>query len=97
VSCGFFLKRPPLLNFDVLTLNRTGYGQHGDYVFGWEGDSLQRTMDKCLDGFGTPEACSELTVLTDDEINKCVQQAQVNEKTEGECKFGCFCALPSVH
>jgi len=50
-------------------------------------------MDKCLDGFGTPEACSELTVLTDDEINKCVQQAQVNEKTEGECKFGCYLRL----
>jgi len=62
----------------------TGYGQHGDYVFGWEGDSLQRAMNKCLDDFGTPELCTELTLLTDEEINKCSQPVQVNEKTEGE-------------
>jgi len=44
-------------------------------------------MNKCLDDFGTPELFSELTIQTDDEINKCVQQVQVDEKTEGECKF----------
>ncbi|KAJ2912328.1 hypothetical protein MD484_g8082, partial [Candolleomyces efflorescens] len=62
----------------------TGYGQHGDYVFGWEGDSLQRAMDTCLDAFGWPENCPELTILTDDEINQCVQQAKVDETVEGE-------------
>ena len=84
-----------LYDVDHLTLNsnRTGYGQHGDYVFGWEGDSLQRAMNTCLDDFGTPEACSELTLLTDDEINKCVQQVQVDEKTEGECKLKSLLAL----
>lgn len=62
----------------------TGYGQHGDYVFGWEGDSLQRAMDNCYDGFGWPEACPELTILSDEEINKCVQASQVDETVEGE-------------
>ncbi|KAJ2914852.1 hypothetical protein MD484_g5563, partial [Candolleomyces efflorescens] len=62
----------------------TGYGQHGDYVFGWEGTSLQRAMDTCKDQFGTPEACRELTVLSDAEINRCVQKAVVNERVEGE-------------
>lgn len=69
-----------------LNLNRTGFGHHGDYLFGWEGDSLQRAMNKCLDDFGTPEKCKELTVLSDDEINKCIQPVKINEKTEGECK-----------
>lgn len=69
-------------------LTSTGYGQHGDYVFGWEGDSLQRAMDNCRDSFGWPEACaSELTILSDEEINQCVQRAQVDENIgESECK-----------
>lgn len=62
----------------------TGFGQHGDYVFGWEGDSLQRAMDNCKDQFGTPEACRELTVLSDAEMNRCTQKAYVNERVEGE-------------
>ncbi|KAF9522964.1 hypothetical protein CPB83DRAFT_822189 [Crepidotus variabilis] len=62
----------------------TGYGLHGDYVFGWEGDSLQRAMDHCLDDFGTPELCKELTVLSDEEINQCAQPPQVNEQVDGE-------------
>ncbi|TEB21927.1 hypothetical protein FA13DRAFT_1766544 [Coprinellus micaceus] len=62
----------------------TGFGQHGDYVFGWEGDSLQRAMDNCKDSFGTPENCPELTLLTDEEMNSCTQPALVPEKVEGE-------------
>ncbi|TEB24315.1 hypothetical protein FA13DRAFT_1766064 [Coprinellus micaceus] len=64
----------------------TGFGQHGDYLFGWEGDSLQRAMDNCLDGFGWPEACStELTLQTDEEMNSCRQAVKVPESVgEGE-------------
>ncbi|KAF9525223.1 hypothetical protein CPB83DRAFT_859972 [Crepidotus variabilis] len=62
----------------------TGYGQHADYIFGWEGDSLQRAMDKCVGGSGVPEACKELTLNTDEEMNKCTQTPRVDEITEGQ-------------
>ncbi|TFK27243.1 hypothetical protein FA15DRAFT_666535 [Coprinopsis marcescibilis] len=71
----------------------TGYGHHGDYLFGWEGDALQRAMNKCLDSFGTPERCTELTILSDAEINKCVKKTSINEKVEG----GYLAALPGCN
>ncbi|KAH6911267.1 hypothetical protein BKA70DRAFT_1385040 [Coprinopsis sp. MPI-PUGE-AT-0042] len=60
----------------------TGYGQHADYVFGWEGDSLQRAMDVCTGQDGIPQNCRALTLQTDEEINKCVQTPVVDEVTE---------------
>ncbi|EAU82519.2 hypothetical protein CC1G_12256 [Coprinopsis cinerea okayama7 len=62
----------------------TGYGHHGDYLFGWEGDSLQRAMDNCLDYAGRPDGCKELTVLSDEEINSCKVPVLVDEVVEGE-------------
>ncbi|RXW19477.1 hypothetical protein EST38_g6367 [Candolleomyces aberdarensis] len=67
----------------------TGFGHHGDYLFGWEGDALQRAMDNCLDIFGSPETCRNLgglTLQTDEEMNACTKQVQVAEVTEGQCE-----------
>lgn len=62
----------------------TGYGHHGDYIFGWEGDALQRAMDSCTSIFGRPAECLELTLQTDEEMNSCAQVPRVDEKVEGE-------------
>ncbi|CAA7262735.1 unnamed protein product [Cyclocybe aegerita] len=61
----------------------TGFGQHADYVFGWEGDSLQRAMDQCTDLGGAPEGCRALTIVNDATINRCTQPEAVNERTSG--------------
>jgi hypothetical protein len=43
-------------------------------------------MNTCHDYFGTPENCPELTLQTDEEMNKCSKQTSIDEVTEGECK-----------
>ncbi|TFK22637.1 hypothetical protein FA15DRAFT_688269 [Coprinopsis marcescibilis] len=61
----------------------TGYGQHADYVFGWQGDALQRAMDQCTDIGGQPASCRALTQLSDAEMNRCSMNTVVNERVEG--------------
>ncbi|KAI0025404.1 hypothetical protein F4780DRAFT_774868 [Xylariomycetidae sp. FL0641] len=57
----------------------TGYGQHGDYVFGWKGDALQKAMD--ANCFGA--ACKALTSQSFADANKCAVPKEVSEDTEG--------------
>jgi len=74
----------------------TGFGQHADYVFGWEGDSLQRAMDECPGSIGMPVDCTKvLTEIHDEEINQCTQREVVPEKTHGCERF--FSALPALN
>ncbi|KAK4442640.1 hypothetical protein QBC34DRAFT_338286 [Podospora aff. communis PSN243] len=57
------------------TGDHTGYGQHGDYVFGWEGDSLQRAMDSgCY-----LRTCPQLKAQLIKEKNKCVVPTSYKE------------------
>ncbi|OAA59904.1 hypothetical protein SPI_06102 [Niveomyces insectorum RCEF 264] len=61
--------------------DKTGYGHHADYVFGWKGDALQRAMDaNCnSDLFANKINCPTLKTQTLEEANKCTQKRQVGE------------------
>jgi len=60
-------------------INRTGYGQHGDYVFGWKGDALQKAMDSSC--FGA--TCTGLKTQSFAEANKCSVKNTVQESIDG--------------
>lgn len=69
--------------FVLSTGDPTGLGQHGDYVFGWKGDSLQKAMDTsgC---FGA--TCGDLKVQSLQEAKACSVKSVVQEDIDG-CEF----------
>ncbi|KAI5861638.1 hypothetical protein GGS23DRAFT_606191 [Durotheca rogersii] len=61
------------------TGDKDGYSQHGDYVFGWEGDSLQRAMDARCNG----DICSVLKMQSPEEAINCTLPRVVEEQIDG--------------
>jgi hypothetical protein len=63
----------------------TGYGIHGDYMFGWKGDALQRAMDaNCnSDLFSDKINCPTLKTQSMDQANKCTRSSMVHENLDG--------------
>lgn len=73
--------------------DKTGYGNHGDYMFGWNGDALQRAMDaNCQsDLFSDKVNCPTLKLQTIAETNKCSVPRRVHEDIDSW-----LTALPGV-
>jgi hypothetical protein len=69
----------------LLTTIFSGSAAHGDYVFGWEGDSLQKAMDNnCNLNNACPKA--GLTTQQPAQYNACKKQQQAPEDVDG-CKY----------
>ncbi|KAI1483130.1 hypothetical protein F4774DRAFT_368241 [Daldinia eschscholtzii] len=56
----------------------TGYGNHGDYMFGWKGDALQKAMDSNCN-----INCPQLKTQSISQGNQCTKQVTVNEDIDG--------------
>lgn len=61
----------------------TGYGNHGDYVFGWKDDSLQQIMDEeCYVN------CKTMKTQSFEAMNACSVPKKVDEDVgDTNCKF----------
>jgi hypothetical protein len=57
------------------------FGQHGDYVFGWQDDSLQKAMDDAKGCMGAN--CGSLKTQQPADGNKCIVKNRVNEEHDG--------------
>ncbi|KAF4632326.1 hypothetical protein G7Y89_g5802 [Cudoniella acicularis] len=56
----------------------TGWGHHGDYIFGWKGDALQRAMDNFCH-----QDCPVLKTQSYEIANKCTKAPVVKEPIDG--------------
>ncbi|CAG8972007.1 hypothetical protein HYALB_00008292 [Hymenoscyphus albidus] len=59
--------------------DNTGYGQHGDYIFGWKDNVLQKAME--VGCFGA--SCSALKTQSFSDANKCAVPDEVKEPIDG--------------
>jgi hypothetical protein len=69
--------------------DRSGHGQHGDYLFGWKEGALQRGMDALQGEDCLNDRCHALKFQSVQEAVACTKKTQVDEVVgrEGQCEF----------
>lgn len=68
--------------------DRLGYGTHGDYLFGWKGDSLQRAMDSTCMFQDCGARTGVLKTQSAAAQNDCaVKSSVVEDIGEDDCKY----------
>jgi hypothetical protein len=72
-------------------VNSTGYGAHGDYLFGWKEGALQRGMDALGKGCGSEDCTSALKIQAGKDAIACTKSQQAKENVGSDtCKFDPF-------
>jgi len=74
---------------------RTGHGQHGDYLFGWKDDSLQRALDGLAAGKCNNAVCPPIAVQSNANAMACKKQATVVEDVGAT--FNWLTKIPGAH
>jgi hypothetical protein len=66
----------------------TGHGQHGDYLFGWKDDALQRGMDALGKTCGSEDCTQVLTIQDGKDAIGCRKPQQAEEDVgTTNCEF----------
>jgi hypothetical protein len=63
----------------VANSSSTGHGAHGDYLFGWKGDALQRGMDQLGSKCGSEYCDQVLTIQSGEAAIACTKAQQAKE------------------
>jgi hypothetical protein len=72
-------------------VNSTGYGAHGDYLFGWKDDALQRGMNALGNGCGSEDCTSALKIQAGKDAIACTKAQQAKENVGSDtCTFHPF-------
>ena len=90
------MHRPPFLLFRLSNIAcSTGHGQHGDYLFGWKDDALQRAIDGMAAGKCNNAYCPPLKTQSNAEAMACKKEAAIKEDVGAS--NGWITEIPGAH
>ncbi|OJJ95429.1 hypothetical protein ASPACDRAFT_36013 [Aspergillus aculeatus ATCC 16872] len=58
-------------NFVLANGDPTGYGYHGDFMYGWDSQVLQQAVDTCTNMSGEVTECPVFTLQSDEKQDEC--------------------------